>query len=61
MLHGDEDKTVPFAYSEELAGVLPHSAFVPLHGAAHNYFIARGKEANDAVIAFLDKVDASAP
>jgi len=60
VLHGDEDKLVPLSYGEELASVLPHSTFVRLQGAGHNYFMARGKEANDATVAFLDKVDAAA-
>jgi pimeloyl-ACP methyl ester carboxylesterase len=59
VLHGDEDKLVPFSYGEELAAVLPKSTFIPLRGAGHNYFVARGKEANDATLAFLDKVDAA--
>jgi 3-oxoadipate enol-lactonase len=59
VMHGDEDKLVPFAYGEELANTLPHSSFFPMRGAGHNYLIARGKEANDATLAFLDHVDAS--
>ncbi|MBW4329932.1 alpha/beta hydrolase [Stakelama sp. CBK3Z-3] len=58
VLHGDEDSTVPFAYGEELAKVLPHARFVPLPGAGHNYFIARGDEANSAVRQFVEQVDA---
>ncbi len=59
VMHGDEDKLVPFAYGEELAATLPHSTFVPMRGAGHNYLIARAKEANDATLAFLERVDAS--
>lgn len=58
VIHGDEDKTVPLAYGEEYAAILPYARFLSLQGAGHNYFVARGAEANAAALAFLDEVDA---
>ena len=42
VVHGDEDRLVPFAYGEECAAILPHARFVPLHGAGQ---LKRGSEA----------------
>jgi len=55
VLHGDEDRAVKFEWGQELAATLPDSRFVHLHGAGHNYFVARGAEANAAVLQFLDE------
>jgi pimeloyl-ACP methyl ester carboxylesterase len=60
VLHGDEDRTVPFSYGVELAETLPKAELVKLQGAGHNLFVARGVEANAAVLDFLGRVDASA-
>ena len=58
VLHGDEDRTVPYAYGVELAEALPNASFVSLPGAGHNYLIARKDMANEVVLKFLDEVDA---
>ena len=58
VLHGDEDGTVPFKWGEELAQGLPNARFVRLAGAGHNFFIARGAEANAAVLDFVADVEA---
>ena len=58
VLHGDEDSTVPFAYGAELAQTLAHGRLVTLAGAGHNFFIAAGETANQAVLDFLRAVDA---
>ncbi|HEY3814731.1 MAG TPA: alpha/beta hydrolase [Caulobacteraceae bacterium] len=57
VLHGDEDKLVPIAWGKELADTLPNARFVAFPGAGHNYMIAAGDKANDAVLAFLAEVD----
>ena len=57
VLHGDEDALVPFAWGVELAQTLPNSRFVEFAGAGHNFFIAGGQRANDAVLEFLEDVD----
>lgn len=59
VLHGDEDATVRFAWGEELAETLPHSRFVRLPGAGHNFLIAAGEAARAAVLGFLREVDQS--
>jgi pimeloyl-ACP methyl ester carboxylesterase len=60
VLHGDEDSLVPFKWGEELAQALPNASFVRLDGAGHNFFIARGDEANRAVLDFIRRVDETA-
>lgn len=59
VLHGDEDTVVPFAWGERLAKALPHSEFVAFHGAGHNYLISSGAAANQAVLGFIDRVEAA--
>jgi 3-oxoadipate enol-lactonase len=61
VLHGDEDALVPFAWGAELAQTLPNSRFVRFAGAGHNFFVAGGQRANEAVLSFLDDVDRGAP
>ncbi len=57
VLHGDEDQLVPLSYGVELAETLPHSRFVKLQGAGHNFLVARGETATQEVLDFLDGVD----
>lgn len=57
VIHGTEDKTVPFSYGEELAETLPNSQFVKLDGAGHNFTVATKEIANQAVINFLCGID----
>ncbi len=59
VLHGDEDKTVPFAYGVELAETLPNAELVKLEGAGHNFFVAQGEKANAAVLDFLGRCEAA--
>lgn len=60
VLHGDEDKIVPFKWGEELAQQLPNATFVRLEGAGHNFFIAQGEKAKRAVLDFVRRVDETA-
>lgn len=57
VLHGDEDKTVPYAWGVELAQTLPGSRFVPVEGAGHNFLVAAREKANGAVLDFLSDVE----
>jgi pimeloyl-ACP methyl ester carboxylesterase len=57
VLHGGEDRLVPVAWGKELADTLPNARFVEFPGAGHNYMIAGGDKANDAVLAFLADVE----
>jgi pimeloyl-ACP methyl ester carboxylesterase len=59
VLHGTEDTLVPHAWGEELAATLPGARFVSYEGAAHNYLVAMGEQANTDVLDFLAEVDAS--
>jgi len=58
ILHGDEDRTVPFAYGEELATILPDNRFVRIAGAGHNYMVVDPDKANKAVLDLTRQVDA---
>jgi 3-oxoadipate enol-lactonase len=60
VLHGDEDRTVPFAYGAELAETLPDSRFVTLEGAGHNFIVAGNAKATKAVLDFIREVDQAA-
>ena len=59
VLHGTEDKTVPFAAGEQLAERIPGARFVRLEGAGHNYLTDSEQESNHAVLEFLAGVDAA--
>ena len=59
VLHGTEDKLVPYAWGKELAETLPDARLVTFEGAGHNYLVAIGEPANSAVLDFLAEVDAS--
>lgn len=60
VLHGDEDRTVPFAYGVELAQALPNSRFVKLEGAGHNFIVAGTEKTTKAVLDFVGEVDQAA-
>lgn len=57
VLHGTEDRTVPLAWGEELAGALD-APLLRFEGAGHNYLVAAADEANAAVLSFLAEQDA---
>ena len=57
VLHGTEDKAVPFAYGQELAATLPGAQFIAFEGAGHNYLVAYPDRANEVVLQFLAEVD----
>jgi len=60
VLHGEQDTVVPFAWGVELAETLPRSRLVKLDGAGHNFLVAAGETASQAVLAFLREVDGGA-
>jgi pimeloyl-ACP methyl ester carboxylesterase len=57
VLHGDEDGLVPFAWAVELAKTLPNARLVTLHGAGHNFMVARGEETATALLDFVRGVE----
>lgn len=57
VLHGDEDTIVPFRWGVELAETLPNSRFMPLKGAGHNFLVATGDQASQAVLTFIRGVE----
>jgi 3-oxoadipate enol-lactonase len=60
VIHGDEDATVRFEWGVELAQTLPNSTFFEVKGAGHNFLVAGGDRARQAVVDFLEAVDRSA-
>lgn len=60
VLHGDEDATVPVALGRAIHDLLPHSEYVELKGAAHNYLVASNVASTAAFLDFIDRVDADA-
>jgi pimeloyl-ACP methyl ester carboxylesterase len=61
VLHGDEDRAVPFAWGVELAETLPRGRFVKLEGSGHNFLVAAGETSTAAVLEFLREVDSGIP
>lgn len=58
VLHGDEDRAVPYEAGQALAKALPNARFETMKGAGHNYFLAQREHANRLVLDFLAQVDA---
>ncbi|HVU74447.1 MAG TPA: alpha/beta fold hydrolase [Mycobacteriales bacterium] len=61
VVHGTEDKTVPYAAGQHIAATIPGARLVTIEGAGHNYFVAGGEQANRETLAFLARIDATAP
>ena len=57
VLHGDEDRLVPFKWGEELAQTLPDSRFVKVEGAGHNFLVAGGEAVKQVIVDFIRDVD----
>src|SRR5262245_1280364 len=58
---GDRDGFTPRALSEELQRSIPGAELLVVEGGSHTAPIERPRLVNEAVIAFLRRVDASAP
>ncbi len=61
VLHGTEDQLVPVENGRMLAKLIPGAELVLLEGAGHVYHSERPEEADEAVLRFLARVDASEP
>jgi len=59
VLHGTEDRLVPVANARLLADRIPHAELVLLEGAGHLYHSEQPERADQAVLAFLDRVEAA--
>jgi 3-oxoadipate enol-lactonase len=60
VLHGDEDRVVPYRCGVELASTLPNSRLETFKGAGHNYFLVDRERANRLALEFLQQVDVGA-
>jgi pimeloyl-ACP methyl ester carboxylesterase len=58
VLHGTADRLVPVRNAELLAERIPGARLALLEGAGHVYHSERADEADAAVLAFLDEVEA---
>lgn len=56
VLHGDQDRTVPWAMGRELADLIPGAQFVTLPGMGHNYLTSIDGAGNTTVRDFLARV-----
>lgn len=61
VLHGTEDRTVPYELGCRLAAAVPGARMVTLEGAGHGYLSDATEEANTAVLDFLAEVGAASP
>jgi 3-oxoadipate enol-lactonase len=59
VLHGDQDRTVPWAMGRELADLIPGAQFVTLPGEGHNYLTSVDALGNVTVRDFLARQVAS--
>lgn len=57
VIHGTEDRLVPFANAEILASRIPGARLAVLGGAGHNFHSERADEADGIILAFLREVD----
>ncbi len=59
VLHGTEDRLVPVANAYLLADRIPNAELALLEGAGHLYHSEQPDRADQAVLAFLDRVEAA--
>ena len=59
MITGSQDTLTPVGDAEELAELIPTSRLYVLSGAAHGLMAEAPNAFNDAVLRFLDEVDAT--
>jgi pimeloyl-ACP methyl ester carboxylesterase len=53
VLHGTEDKIIPFANSDVLASKIPGAERIVFRGAGHGFLVECAAELNSAVLEFL--------
>ena len=58
---GRDDKTIPFAQSQDVRAAIPQASFLPLADTGHMPHIEHADEVDAAVAAFLVAADAAAP
>jgi 3-oxoadipate enol-lactonase len=58
IITGSQDALTPVGDAEELAELIPHARLEVVSGAAHGLMVEAPNGFNDAVLAFLDDVDA---
>jgi 3-oxoadipate enol-lactonase len=57
ILHGTEDRVVPYENGRLLASKIAGSRFVTLHGAGHLAFVERADEVNRLILDFIGDVE----
>ena len=58
IITGSQDALTPVGDAEELAELIPHARLEVITGAAHGLMVEAPNGYNDAVLGFLDDVDA---
>jgi 3-oxoadipate enol-lactonase len=58
IITGSQDALTPVGDAEELAELIPHARLEVISGAAHGLMVEAPNGFNDAVLSFLDEVDA---
>jgi pimeloyl-ACP methyl ester carboxylesterase len=53
LLHGDADASVPIAFGERAAALIPDSTFRPVANAGHGLFITHAAEVNQEILQFF--------
>ena len=56
VIHGTEDRTVPYELGRRLAAAIPGAKLVTLEGSGHGYLSDATEEANRAVLEFIAQV-----
>ena len=56
VVHGTDDRVVPYENGEMLAERLPRSRLVPIEGGPHLFFIEQTELVNDRLLEFLEDV-----
>ncbi len=55
VMHGTDDRVVPFSHAEWVAGKVPGSEFVEIQGGGHLFFATHREKVVPAVIEFLQR------
>ena len=59
VLHGTQDKAVPYEAGKKLSEILPNARLVTFQDLGHNYFVGAADRANAEVDGFIREVEAS--
>lgn len=61
VVHGEEDKSIPFASGQAMAKALPHATFASIPNAGHAACLTHSAEVNPYILNFLAQVAPARP